>query len=480
MYAARPTKPHTPYSHAQTPTHIASARPTSSTSANADKNFQPVTTYHGHIKTTRDAIVLLAACDLPNEAGRSGFAPPRRIKRRLLDSERPAVLTSGSIFVWEEKEAGMRRWTDGKCWSASRVSGCFLTYRELEARKKPSSSITGGPTSNLYKSDGLIKQSFSMTTSSGRKLHVISYYTKSDVREGRLRWIGEDPRFVGEGGGEWGLTVDEHEFPDPITRAGDLSADVPLDELDTSASPSSSPILPGKSQHISQGWTSEADSPTTSSCPSSAEDVAKDAKDVKDVTESRHVSHGQWSADGAPFYESRHLNSLPAQLNPADQHHARFPRGTWPSHGDSLPVHNVNGKRSLGDIETPVHATNQARPVRPQLKRLRSSSMNSGSEHYLAPIRVAGRANSADDSVSAGTPGLHERDSAVGALLSLRSSIGSIGDESSPSLTSMRTAFTRSPSASTPGSMDQEPAPVSKSTFICADRAALDRFKIRI
>lgn len=29
----------------------------------------------------------------------------------------------------------MRRWTDGKSWSASRVSGSFLTYREMEGKR---------------------------------------------------------------------------------------------------------------------------------------------------------------------------------------------------------------------------------------------------------------------------------------------------------------------------------------------------------
>ncbi|PWN27604.1 hypothetical protein BDZ90DRAFT_213623, partial [Jaminaea rosea] len=144
-------------------------------------------TYRGHIKTSTDAILLLAACDLP------ASPPPRRIHRRLLESERADLIQPGSIFVWDEKEAGMRRWTDGKCWSASRVSGCFLTYRELEVRKRSAHDING-PRANQYKVEGLIKQSFSMTTTSGRKLHIVSYYTKRDVREGRLRRVSEDPR----------------------------------------------------------------------------------------------------------------------------------------------------------------------------------------------------------------------------------------------------------------------------------------------
>lgn len=183
-------------------------------------------TYVGHIKSANDAILLLSACDLPATApisssvdSRDNVLPaPRRVTRRLLDAERADLVASGSVFVWDEKEAGMKRWTDGRVWSASRVSGCFLTYRELEARKKVGSSgsaMVEGPATNQYKPDGLIKQSFSITTSSGRKLHVISYFTKRDIREGRLRRVGEDPRFVGEGGGEWGLKVDEQEYSFP-------------------------------------------------------------------------------------------------------------------------------------------------------------------------------------------------------------------------------------------------------------------------
>ena len=90
-------------------------------------------TYIGFIKTTEDAIKLLAATDLPDNSPNS---PPRRIQRRLLDNERVSLIRSGSVFVWDENEAAMRRWTDGRCWSASRVSGCFLTYRELHVRKQ--------------------------------------------------------------------------------------------------------------------------------------------------------------------------------------------------------------------------------------------------------------------------------------------------------------------------------------------------------
>jgi Gti1/Pac2 family transcription factor len=81
-------------------------------------------TYSGHVRTPTDAIILFEAC-------RIGLLP--RVQRRLSEKERQSI-KSGSVFVWDEREAGMRRWTDGKSWSASRVSGSFLTYREMEGK----------------------------------------------------------------------------------------------------------------------------------------------------------------------------------------------------------------------------------------------------------------------------------------------------------------------------------------------------------
>ncbi|KAG0366708.1 hypothetical protein BGZ54_005003 [Gamsiella multidivaricata] len=71
-------------------------------------------------------------------------------------------------------------WTDGKSWSPSRVTGSFLTYRELDDSQ---GNHTG---KNVYRDKGLLKQSFSITTSDNQKLHLISYYTNDDVNSGRL------------------------------------------------------------------------------------------------------------------------------------------------------------------------------------------------------------------------------------------------------------------------------------------------------
>ena len=157
-------------------------------------------TYHGHVRTPTDAIILFEAC-------RIGLLP--RVQRRLSEKERQSI-KSGSVFVWDEREAGMRRWTDGKSWSASRVSGSFLTYREMEGKRGSSGfdktqqnrdgmqnnegDEDGGPDGYRYKPDGLMKQSFSITTNGGQHLHLISYFSRSSQAASGLVQPSNDPQ----------------------------------------------------------------------------------------------------------------------------------------------------------------------------------------------------------------------------------------------------------------------------------------------
>lgn len=165
-------------------------------------------TYNGHVRTPQDAIILLEACRL-------GLLP--RVQRRLSEKERQSI-RSGSVFIWDEREAGICRWTDGKSWSASRVSGSFLTYREMEGKsggrgyappvtprtgKAPESGRTSdddremggkeGPDGYRYEPDGLMKQSFSITTAGGQHLHLISYYARSHPTAPGLQQPTSDP-----------------------------------------------------------------------------------------------------------------------------------------------------------------------------------------------------------------------------------------------------------------------------------------------
>ncbi|TQS38643.1 hypothetical protein Golomagni_00848 [Golovinomyces magnicellulatus] len=165
-------------------------------------------TYYGHVRIPADAIKLFEACRL-------GLL--QRVRRRLSEKERRSI-KPGSVFVWDEQEAGMRRWTDGKNWSASRVSGSFLTYREMEGRRDcqysqhlpqkkkgirttPDSSRASdedmeeeNPDGYRYKPDGLMKQSFSISTSTGQHLHLISYYSRSNLNVMKLPQPTSDPK----------------------------------------------------------------------------------------------------------------------------------------------------------------------------------------------------------------------------------------------------------------------------------------------
>ncbi|OJA16641.1 hypothetical protein AZE42_04048, partial [Rhizopogon vesiculosus] len=202
-----------------TPNSNPNPPPTNQSSSSSTWTEPP---WSGWIETTGDALLIL-------EAARRGLIP--RVTRRLVDSERK-MITSGSVFVFDEDESGIKRWTDGFFWSPSRILGNFLLYRETDkrgaghrgvrsdpaemnehsqynvdgvrlegqtlSRPKGESSSLGidkhrervlvGSLTNSYKfkSDGLMKKTFSLTIG-GVSQHLISYYKVEDVEQGRLR-----------------------------------------------------------------------------------------------------------------------------------------------------------------------------------------------------------------------------------------------------------------------------------------------------
>ncbi|KAI8055091.1 Gti1/Pac2 family-domain-containing protein, partial [Syncephalis plumigaleata] len=127
-------------------------------------------TYFGYIETVQDALLIFESC-------RIGALP--RVHRRLNERER-RWLRSGSVYVWDEEESDVRRWTDGRLWSPSRIRGRFLVYRELSCRR------TEAMDRLLFKQNGLIKRTIAVETSSGRRLHLISYFSEADLATGVL------------------------------------------------------------------------------------------------------------------------------------------------------------------------------------------------------------------------------------------------------------------------------------------------------
>ncbi|KAH8118105.1 Gti1/Pac2 family-domain-containing protein [Phellopilus nigrolimitatus] len=163
--------------------------------------------FYGFVETTGDALRLI-------QAARQGVIP--RITRRLNDLERRAMIRSGSIFIFSDEESGIKRWTEGLSWSASRIVGNFLIYREVSdrsnartppegrrvskrranapelspaelAEQKLSKSLVGclNDSHGRFKPNGLIKKTITINVE-GSDHHLIAYYNQEDVRLGRL------------------------------------------------------------------------------------------------------------------------------------------------------------------------------------------------------------------------------------------------------------------------------------------------------
>lgn len=98
--------------------------PTPTVSPTTAALARPEPPWSGWIETTGDALIIL-------EAARRGIIP--RVTRRPHSTER-RMITSGSVFVFDEDESGIKRWTDGMYWSPSRISGNFLLYRETQKK----------------------------------------------------------------------------------------------------------------------------------------------------------------------------------------------------------------------------------------------------------------------------------------------------------------------------------------------------------
>ncbi|WWC98212.1 hypothetical protein V866_005103 [Kwoniella sp. B9012] len=136
------------------------------------------------LKSPVDAIHIL-------EAVRLGIVP--RVTRRLTGHER-AMIRPGTVWVWEEEETNMRRWTDGRRWGASRVGGGgFLVYTESSESLSPPPSRSDSPygqhngyypgPSSSRRQESLIKQTYSTSmthpvTGKLKKFHVVAYSSK--------------------------------------------------------------------------------------------------------------------------------------------------------------------------------------------------------------------------------------------------------------------------------------------------------------
>ena len=114
-------------------------------------------TYIGYIESQSDVLLLL-------EALLRGILKPTA--KRLTFKERQEV-KSGHVYIYDEQQTGICRWTDGKKWSPSRILGSFLIYKEI------------GDSSMLLKKT--INVSYNQTV-----YHLVAYYNENDLSFNRL------------------------------------------------------------------------------------------------------------------------------------------------------------------------------------------------------------------------------------------------------------------------------------------------------
>lgn len=126
--------------------------------------------FHGFVETTADALRLI-------QAARQGVIP--RITRRLNEEERATIVRSGAVFVFSVEESGIRRWTEGLSWSASRIAGNFLVslLSPSEIKSKPTVVTTGLP--QLYRE--LASRNSGRTSYTGKALQSDSAFSRRKV-----------------------------------------------------------------------------------------------------------------------------------------------------------------------------------------------------------------------------------------------------------------------------------------------------------
>ncbi|KAI8986705.1 Gti1/Pac2 family-domain-containing protein [Trametes punicea] len=162
--------------------------------------MQQPTLTNVRIRSTRDALQIF-------------YAVARHIlpmTTRRLDAEERRAITSGCVYVWEERCAnseatgmGMERWTDGMGWGPSRVRDEFLFYhqRENDVHEDPNNpsarwasimrrrDARGNLPFSRSDAERLIKQTYSVHVSLPedrprgvtRKWHLTAYFSQTTI-----------------------------------------------------------------------------------------------------------------------------------------------------------------------------------------------------------------------------------------------------------------------------------------------------------
>ena len=168
----------------------------------SSKTMSP--SWFGFVDDTHDIATLF-------EAAISGRIPV--CERRPHDREKLGLIQNGAVVIYDEDASGIKRWTDARSWSPSRVLGKFLVYREVNktdstgkkqvAKKNAAISVDNRELSTSplqhpvtdemrtrvgsligtydFIEDGLVKRTATCLYQ-GRKYHLVSYFSLNEYQ----------------------------------------------------------------------------------------------------------------------------------------------------------------------------------------------------------------------------------------------------------------------------------------------------------
>ncbi|KAH6955640.1 Gti1/Pac2 family-domain-containing protein [Ilyonectria sp. MPI-CAGE-AT-0026] len=143
-------------------------------------------TYKGYVASTQDALILFEACLI---------GQLNHTSRQLREDERPSLVVSGNVFVYEQHSSGIVRWADGIRWGAPEVVNDFHLYRRSVADLEASECAAqqgGGDTSRALDFPDR-KYTISVTVR-GISHHLVGYFTLRAALAGELLVPTLDPR----------------------------------------------------------------------------------------------------------------------------------------------------------------------------------------------------------------------------------------------------------------------------------------------
>ncbi|KAH7146946.1 Gti1/Pac2 family-domain-containing protein [Dactylonectria estremocensis] len=143
-------------------------------------------TFKGYVASTQDALILFEAC-LTGQLNHTS--------RQLREDERPSLVVSGNVFVYEQHSSGIIRWADGIRWGAPEVVNDFHLYQQSVADLEASECATqqgGGDTSRALDFPDLRKYEISVTVR-GISHHLVGYFTLRAALAGELLAPTLDP-----------------------------------------------------------------------------------------------------------------------------------------------------------------------------------------------------------------------------------------------------------------------------------------------